>query len=277
MRPPAWLVRAAFAVYPEDVRDRYGAEIADLLDGSSRPWRDLGDVAWNAVLERVGTVRYGRLRPYGRQMFALVTFPAVFWVALLILLPTMLFGTIAVGNVVSWGELGLADDVSVAAFIPGSIVIVGFVAFVASQNARRWLDSLDVPAPAFLVPTLLGLGCLGVGILPPSVLPLIGGWATVPCWWLMVLVLGARYRALIRHGRTGAARGLAVVGTPAVLVVTATVHVTTTRFPGEWLFWPMSLMSVLIVCTPFTFAILSAVTPECSRSARPPASRAGGP
>ncbi|GIJ64281.1 hypothetical protein [Virgisporangium aurantiacum] len=277
MRPPAWLVRATFAVYPEDVRDRYGVEIADLLDGSPRPWRDLGDVAWNAVLERVGTVRYGRLRPYRRQMLALVTFPAVFWVALLILLPTVAFGTLAVGGLVTRGRFGLGPDVSFAAFIPGGLVTIGFVAFVATQNARRWVDSLDVPAPAFLVPTLLGLGCLGVGILPPTVLPYFGGWATVPCWWLMVLVLSARYRTLIRHGRTGAARGLAVVGTPAVLAVTATVHLTTTLFPGEMLFWPMSLMSVLVVCTPFTFAILSAVTPECPRSARPPASRADGP
>jgi hypothetical protein len=262
MRPPAWLVRAAFAVYPEDVRDRYGAEIADLLDGSPRPWRDVGDVAWNAVLERAGTVRYGRLRPYGRQMLALVTFPLVFWVALLILLPTMAFGTVAVGGLVTGRGLGFADDASFAAFIPASMVTTGLVAFVASQNARRWVDSLDVPAPAFLVPTLLGLGCLGVGLLPPTFIPFFGGWATVPCWWLMVLVLGARYRALALHGRTRAARGVAVVGTAATLAVTATVHMTTTFYPGEMLFWPMNLMSVLGVCTPFTFAILSAVTPR---------------
>jgi hypothetical protein len=114
-------------------------------------------------------------------------------------------------------------------------------------------------------------------MLPPTFLPFFGGWAIVPCWWLMLLVLGARFRALIRQGRTRAARRVAVVGTPAVVAVTVTVHMTTTLFPVEMLFWPMSLLSVLIVCTPFTFAILSAVTAECPRSAHPRASRAGGP
>ncbi|WP_412538370.1 hypothetical protein R8Z50_21255 [Longispora sp. K20-0274] len=41
-------------LYPAEIRDRYGAEITELLDRSATPVRDLADVAWCAAVERIG-------------------------------------------------------------------------------------------------------------------------------------------------------------------------------------------------------------------------------
>jgi hypothetical protein len=277
VRPPAWLVDAVVAVYPKGVRDRYGPEIAGLIGDSPRPWRDLGDVAWNATLERTGSVRVGSLRPHVRQMLALVTFPAVFWFAMIVLTPVAFIGSGALGALVGHGHVRFTADNGIetgggtGAFFTGAVLTVALLAVLASLNARRWIDSLAVPAPAFLVPTLLGLGCLGMTLVPPTLILVLEGerWVAVPaataCWWLMVLVLGARFRALTRQGRTAAARRLAVAGTPAVLAVTFTVHLATLapHDAGLALFYvgPMSPPSLMAVCTPFTFAILAAVTP----------------
>jgi hypothetical protein len=43
---------AVLALYPPAVRERYGEEIADLLEQSRAPMRDLADVAWSALTER---------------------------------------------------------------------------------------------------------------------------------------------------------------------------------------------------------------------------------
>jgi len=44
---------AVLALYPPAVRERYGEEIAALLEQSRTPARDLADVAWAALIDRV--------------------------------------------------------------------------------------------------------------------------------------------------------------------------------------------------------------------------------
>jgi hypothetical protein len=47
------LVRATLALYPAAVRERYGQEVSDLLASSPTPLRDVADVAWCALTERM--------------------------------------------------------------------------------------------------------------------------------------------------------------------------------------------------------------------------------
>jgi hypothetical protein len=271
MRPPARLVDATITVYPEAVRDRYGPEIAGLLQDSPRPWRDLGDVAWNAALERAGTMSAGRLRPHGHQMLALVTFPGVFFVAMIVLLPATSIIAAALGALAGPGHIGFSGDNGIdmdagyGTFAVSTALNIAFVALIASLNARRWIDSLAVPALAFLVPTLLALGCLGTAVLPPGFVLMYEAPMMLPsgvaCWWLMVVVAGTQFSVLRRRGRTAAARTLAVAGTPTVLVVTFAVLVATGPLDKQWQFvhlWPMGPFALMAVCTPFTFAILAA-------------------
>ena len=101
--PPGWMVRAVLALYPADLRERYGPEIADLLAGSSAPWRDVADVAWCALLERGGT-----MSPYVGRLTTLLAAPAMFWMILVTLTPVGWFLAAALGTLVGRGSVEIA-------------------------------------------------------------------------------------------------------------------------------------------------------------------------
>lgn len=48
-----WLVNGVVGLYPRTIRERYGEEISDLLVNSPTPVRDLADVAWCALRDRI--------------------------------------------------------------------------------------------------------------------------------------------------------------------------------------------------------------------------------
>jgi len=56
------LHRIVLRLYPRQVRARYGPELLAMLDASTRPWRDLLDIARNAVRDRTEVLLVKHLR-----------------------------------------------------------------------------------------------------------------------------------------------------------------------------------------------------------------------
>jgi MFS family permease len=73
---PARRVRLILTLYPRRLRDRYGPEIADLLARSSRPRRDLLNVAAHALAERAGALGRRDWRPALGLLAAMAAVPA---------------------------------------------------------------------------------------------------------------------------------------------------------------------------------------------------------
>jgi hypothetical protein len=61
-------MNAVLRLYPKAFRDRYGDEIAMLLESSPTPRRDLVDVFWHALLDRVGDFFHGGWRSTPRYI-----------------------------------------------------------------------------------------------------------------------------------------------------------------------------------------------------------------
>jgi hypothetical protein len=275
-RPPARLVAAALAVYPPHVRERYGEEIAELLDHSPRPWRDLTNVAWNATLERIGSVRRAPLGPYAVRMGALLSAPMLFYVALMVGMPVSAILSGVLGALVGRGSVNVSGDGGLQAssedsmFIAAAAVVVTAIAILGALTARLWTDALRLPALPVVVPAMLVLGAAGttVALLTFNMianLPFDNAfnpeWVAVPVsavvWWILLTALVTRYRALIRHGRTTAGWLVGAAATAATPVMCLTIHVLAAG-PNA----PVSLLlmtgltPLATVCTPFAFALM---------------------
>jgi hypothetical protein len=276
MRPPAWLVAAALALYPPHVRRRYGEEIVDLLAHSPRPWRDLTNVAWNATLERFGTVRRAPLRPYAARMSALLFAPMMFHIAVTVGMPVSSILAGAIGALVGRGTVSVSGDAGLQAGfedgpLVGSIaVVVTVIAVLGVRAARLWTDALRLPALPVVVPAMVVLGAAGTTVAQLAYITLANvpmddaldpAWVAVPVstvlWWILLTALVTRHRGLVRQGRTAAARLVVVAATAVTAGMCMTVHLLATGPQPPVTFLLMTGFTPLATaCTPFAFALM---------------------
>lgn len=215
------LVHLVLALYPRHVRDRYGAEITELLTHSPTPGRDLADVAWCALADRGASLTMSHARPHLLRLTGLLAAPLAFGIAL----ATLASIAIAVlGLLEGFGyRIGyqLVDVVIAASVVP---VAMGTV-WLARRTGRRE----HIAAPTFVVPTALAVGTIAV-----ASLPYIGEslgetwWATLMaslCWYAATIVLATGGAALTQRARTGTAWTVMVLGGLAILELTCTVYV----------------------------------------------------
>lgn len=275
-RPSTRLIAAVLAVYPPALRDRYGPEIADLVSGSGRPWRDLTDVIWNATLERIGSVRRAPLRHYAVRAGALMFAPMLFYVALMVAAPIMSILSGAFGALFGQGyirigsEVGIQTGLSEGAFLAAGFVGVAAVAALAVVNAHQWTAALRVPAPTVVVPTMLVLGSAGTTMAIVAMNTLLnlrngGGWGpewvTVPVsaavWWVLLSASLARHRTLTRRGQTVAARLVVTAATVATPVVCGAIQLLGAQSYNRGGLFPLfGFTPLAAICTPFAFALL---------------------
>lgn len=200
-----------------------------------------------------------QLRPHVGRLTALLAAPAVFWGALIALTP--------VAFVLSAG-LGSLGDSAVA----GVLAIVLMVAAAAAWKARQMGETLRVPAPAVVIPTMLALGSMVMAGVPFVLNGQYGAeWLAVPattaCWWSAATLLAVGGVRLVRQGRATTAKALMVVGTLAVLLLSGTVYLGVLAASRAEIFaWGDfgghlslgSLPALLTVSTPFLFTLLEA-------------------
>src|SRR5689334_18407811 len=113
------LIDLVVALYPTPIRQRYGEEVADLLDGSPRPWRDLADVGRTALVDRVTTLSWPAVRPHLGRFAWLVFAPSGFGLATVLVLvgPGTLFAVLDehAGIIVDGQVVDLVNAACVAA------------------------------------------------------------------------------------------------------------------------------------------------------------------
>ncbi|MFG2040660.1 hypothetical protein [Dactylosporangium sp. NPDC048998] len=182
------VVRLVLALYPRAVRDRYGAEIADLLAHSRRPVRDLADVARCALAERARGLTYARLRPHLDATAGLVVAPVAFagaYLAFFFLCQCLLLAAAAAGAPVGGEAAGVVQAAATLPVAAGAIWL--------ARHAR-------LPFSAALAPTALTAGTLPLALL---LAPAGMSWPTAAalgCWWVTIGALSTVAVALVRRG-----------------------------------------------------------------------------
>jgi hypothetical protein len=193
----ARLVRIVLALYPARTRERYGAEIAELLAHSPRPGRDLLDVAWCALTDRGATMPSPRLRSTAWLLAAPLAFVAA--------LAALAGATAMALNIMTSQVADVAFAVSVLPVVAG-----------AAWAARRYAGDRATAPPVLAVPAALAIGIAATAAIPsvgeafgetwPAVL------AAALCWAIATTVVAAAGRILARRARIGAARTVLVLG-----------------------------------------------------------------
>lgn len=215
------LVRMVLALYPRHVRDRYGAEITELLTHSPTPGRDLADVAWCALADRGASMTMSHARPHLLRLTGLLAAPLAFGIALATLAG---FGIAVLGLLEGFGyQVGyqFANVMIAASMVP---VAVGTV-WLARRTDRRE----QILAPTIVVPTALALGVVAVSSLPYLGQALGETWSATLvsslCWCAATFALATGGAALMRRARIGVAWMVMVLGGLAILELTCTVYV----------------------------------------------------
>jgi len=264
----ARLIRLAMALYPAKVRDRYGAELTDLLAHSTRPWRDIADISRCALTERAATWTWARSRPQLHRMAWLAAAPLGFGLAAL----SVAAG--AVGIVTAYVEDGAHETAGAAPYggRDASTILRDGIAGNLSPNVSPAILSASIAlsmlavcgmiaalallvapqhhpvAPALTLPT-----SLTAGILTIANLPIIGDMlgetrsATVLstlCWCAAILTLSVAITVLIRQGHTGIAAAILVIGGLVTLELTSALYASAARpiaADGDSVFsvWPL--------------------------------------
>ncbi len=224
----ARLARAVLALYPREVRDRYGDEIAGLLAHSARPWRDLADVARTALGERLSggraTLAQARARTVLWHLLLLTVMPAALTVVLVALMsatgPVLFFAD-------RWVDAERGASVAYAVMVLPTALLAWPAGLLAGRVAR-------LAAPWLAVPVALALGLLaiaavpGVGMVLGESLP--GAAAAIAVWCAGIAAL-ARWSGAL-HSRIGAA-AVRVAGTLLLLEATTITYVLTALAPGR--------------------------------------------
>jgi hypothetical protein len=188
---------AVLALYPPAVRERYGEEITDLLEHSGTPVRDLADVAWAALTDRVEKLLTTDIPEALRRAPRRPTVAAVTVLACLAV-PLLGFST-----------------------VPSAIVLVGLAAGMLC--ATRGCGFRPAAVVAGLVLALFTL---------PHLVQLLGGsierraeMASTATFVAAAAALAASVVALLRRNRRTAALTAAVIGGATVLPLTSTMLV----------------------------------------------------
>ncbi|GAB3137463.1 hypothetical protein GCM10027290_03230 [Micromonospora sonneratiae] len=287
-----WLVDRVLILYPHAIRDRYGEEIRELLTDSPTPVRDLADVAWCALIDRITRAResmsLARARTSARTLGKLLLVPPICTVALVTLM-------MAVGPVLNMMVALGVDTARAAPVVHSSAVVpVGLLAWWLGRRVGRngAVSAAWLAAPATLtVGLLLITGLPGAGIVlgedrNSSILAVL-------CWCAGVAALGPLLRVLAGRGRTATALLTATAGGLALLTLTTITYVVSAvepiRAPRQYaLYWYLSSLSgvdpglvdngylqladavkflpaLLTVCTVYVFALVTAAARSRSR------------
>ncbi|MEV6969786.1 hypothetical protein AB0M47_32195 [Hamadaea sp. NPDC051192] len=135
--------RALIRLYPRATRERYGAEILELLHESPKPLRDAADVGWHALTERIEHIMTVAYRRYAASLalfavlavgFAL-TQHALIW-----------FGNVYQDSATGSGPARLGTGGVLLAQAPMFLVLMGLLAGAVRWGRRgRWSpDALGV-------------------------------------------------------------------------------------------------------------------------------------
>ncbi|MFC7247120.1 hypothetical protein ACFQO7_31985 [Catellatospora aurea] len=193
------LVRGVLAVYPRSIRERYGDEVADMLVHSPRPARDLADVAWCALSDRLSqrpeTMTMAEARSRTFTLATIMAAPVVFGAALLVALSAviMVFNNVDPGA--GYQTVAIA---SAAMLVP--------VALLALWWGRRMGRTRLIAAPGLVVPLALAAAVTLVWTVPS--IPMAGEslgeslLATIPATatWCLGLMGLITVRAKLREG-----------------------------------------------------------------------------
>jgi hypothetical protein len=253
----ARLIRAALSLYPADIRQRYGDELADLLTQSPTPGRDLADVTWCALTERRETLTMSgaRVRAGALTLFKVLIAPFAFGMLLLtLMLVTGQILNLAHGagfipdepyELPGIGGMQWLDPIFFAATVVPAALIVAWL-------GRRLGRTDQITAPAVVVPVALTLGFAAVAGLPGvgqalgETMPAAMAAATV--WGVTIIALIVVVAALREDGRRALANLTAIVGAFIVLQLSCITYVVTAisadRAPRQHaLWWYLSMIS----------------------------------
>jgi hypothetical protein len=232
----ATLIRLAVKLYPEPIRERYGAEVTDLLAGSTRLWRDLADVARCALGEWLAMSTWADLR----CLAWLVAAPFGFVVATVFVAAGP--GTL-VPPVANYAGIASGDTAFFVVLAMCAALICAEAIWFGRRLARSFV------APTVTVPVALALGTVAmhvvVGYWYPVVLPALA-------WCAAMIALGL----LRRRMWVLVAGGVAVPALSSVLYVAA---------GAEWSGAPV-LLAILTMCSAFNLAVVTAVDADRRRA-----------
>ncbi|MDG4788650.1 hypothetical protein O7626_22450 [Micromonospora sp. WMMD1102] len=242
-----WLVRAALALYPQAIRERYGKEIGDLLANSPTPLADLADVARCALRDRAGwhagAITLAGVRTGGLAVAKLLLAPLGFVIALLVLM-------FAAGPVLNT-LVALGVNVERTASVVHSLAVIP-VGLLGWWLGRRLGHRRPISGPWLVAPTALAIGLLALTTLPgvgvvlgetpsSSALAILG-------WYAGVVMLCSPLRALVGRGRLGAAWLTGTAGGLVLLTLSTAAYVWSALDPvraprGSAPYWYFSALS----------------------------------
>ncbi|GAA4260886.1 hypothetical protein [Dactylosporangium darangshiense] len=272
----ATLIRLAMAIYPAPIRDRYGAELTDLLAHSTRPWRDIADVGRSALTEQAATWTWTRTRPQLRRMAWLAAAPLGFG------LTAVTLAVCALMIATTYAKDGGYDVSPAVLSVPIALSVLAVCGAIVAL-ALPMPQQHHLVAPALTVPASLTVGILAIANLPIAG-DMLGETRSATllsalCWCAAMLTLGAAITVLIRRGRTRIAVTVLVVGGLATLELTTVLYAIAARLvAADWVslfsVWPLSqgiadppwvsadalkgLPAMLAMCTTFALTLVTA-------------------
>ncbi|MDI1463626.1 hypothetical protein QEZ54_21825 [Catellatospora sp. KI3] len=156
------LATLALALYPRRIRDRYGDEIAGLLRDSPRPWRDLADVAWCALGDRIThraeTFTMARARTTALRTAWLLASPAALTAVLAAFMA-------AAGPLLLLAERFTRVDEH-AAHTAYAVMVLPAAALAALLGART--GRRGVARPWLAVPAAMAVGLVAIASVPDA-------------------------------------------------------------------------------------------------------------
>jgi len=267
----ATLIRLAMAIYPAPIRDRYGAELTDLLEHSTRPWRDIVDVGRSALTEQAATWTWARTRPQLRRMAWLAAAPLGFGLTAL----TLAVGALMIATTYAKdGGYHISPAVLSVPIALSVLAVCGAIVALALPMPRQH----HFVAPVFTVPASLTVGILAIANLPIAG-DLLGETRSATllsalCWCAATLMLGVAITVLIRRGRTGIAVAVLVVGGLATLELTSVLYAIAADRVSPFSVWPLGvgiadppwisthvfngLPAMIAMCTTFALTLVTA-------------------
>ncbi|GHJ46819.1 hypothetical protein Cs7R123_41610 [Catellatospora sp. TT07R-123] len=290
------LITLVLALYPRGIRERYGDEIADLLHDSTRPWRDLADVTWCALGDRVThraeTITMARARTTALRAAWLLASPAALTAVLVAFMA-------AAGPALFLAERFTRVDEH-AAHTAYAVMVLPTAALAALLGA--WTGRRGVARAWLTVPVAMALGLVAIASVPGAG-QILGehtgaSAAAIALWAAGTAALARLSPAPGERGRGRWRRPAQVLGALAVLELATMAYVLISldqvRAPRHYalLWYPAAmtnldrgvvdgaylqladvikfLPAMLTVCTVFALTV-SAVTAKPARVAAQPA------